>query len=50
MNHKLPTYDKMMERGCSMPSLCNLGSKNMETAFHIFFTCPYPIKVWYCWT
>jgi ribonuclease HI len=46
MHDKMPTDEKLMERGLSIPSMCNLCYNNSESSFHIFFDCPYAIKIW----
>jgi len=37
MHDKVPTDEKLMERGCSIPSMCSLCSIHTETTFHLFF-------------
>jgi len=46
MHDKMPTDEKLMERGCSIPSICNLCLKHEETTFHLFFDCSYAVKIW----
>jgi hypothetical protein len=46
MHGKLPTDENLMLRGCSLPSVCNLCFNHFETAFHIFFDCPYAVNIW----
>jgi len=48
MHDKVPTDEKLMERGCSIPSMCSLCSKHTETSFHLFFECNFAIRLW-CW-
>ena len=48
MLDKLPTYDNLSHRGCYLPSMCSLCANQMETSFHLFFECPYVVKIW-CW-
>jgi ribonuclease HI len=46
MHDKLPTYDNLMTRVCSIPSMCNFCRQHIETSFHIFFECQFAIKLW----
>jgi len=46
MHDKMPTNENLIRRGCCLPSICNLCLNNQETSFHIFFDCPYAIKIW----
>jgi hypothetical protein len=46
MHDKMPTDEKLMERGCAIPSMCNLCNNHVETSFHLFFECHYAIKLW----
>jgi hypothetical protein len=46
MHDKMPTNEKLMERGCNIPSICNLYLKHTETTFHLFFDCTYAIRIW----
>jgi ribonuclease HI len=46
MQDKMPTDEKLMERGCNIPSMCNLCCNNAETSFHLFFECPYVVRIW----
>jgi len=48
MHDKLPTYDNLAMRGCSLPSMCSLCMLNTKTSFHLFFQCPYAINIWRC--
>jgi hypothetical protein len=48
MLDKVPTDDKLSERGCNMPSMCSLCSCNQETMFHLFFQCQFAVGLW-CW-
>lgn len=48
MHNKLSTDEKLMERGCCIPSMCSLCHSSVESSFHLFFECPYSIKLW-CW-
>jgi len=46
MHDKMPTDEKLIERGCNLPSICNLCSDHNETTFHILFDCPYAVRIW----
>jgi ribonuclease HI len=46
MHEKLPTDENLRLRGCSFPSVCNLCFKEAESSFHLFFQCPYAVKIW----
>ncbi|KAK2364421.1 hypothetical protein QL285_089294 [Trifolium repens] len=46
MHDKMPTDEKLMERGCVIPSMCNLCNNHVESSFHLFFECPYAIRLW----
>jgi ribonuclease HI len=46
MHGKVPTDDNLMVRGCSIPSQCNLCNRHVETSFHLFFECPFAVRLW----
>jgi len=46
MQEKLPTDENLLKRGCYLPSTCNLCKNSHEFAFHLFFDCPYAIRIW----
>jgi hypothetical protein len=46
MHQKLPTDDKLMERGCHLPSVCSLCYAHIETTSHLFFQCSFAISLW----
>jgi len=46
MLNKIPTDDNLMIRGCQLASVCNLCLQNTESSMHLFFSCPYVIKLW----
>lgn len=46
LNDKIPTYEKLMERGCNLPSICNLCLSSVETTYHLFFNCSYAVRLW----
>jgi hypothetical protein len=48
MLDKVPTDDKLMERGCCLPSMCSLCNSTVESTFHLFFTCRFAFSIW-CW-
>jgi hypothetical protein len=41
LQHKLPTDDNLVMRGCSLPSMCNLCESEIETNNHLFMTCSF---------
>lgn len=45
MQDKVPTYEKLMEKGCQIPFMCNHCLKHVESYFHIFFECSYAIQI-----
>lgn len=46
MQDKMPTDEKLRDRGCNIPSNCNLCLRHEETTFHLFFDCPFAISIW----
>jgi ribonuclease HI len=46
MHEKMPTDENLMTRGCAIPSMCNLCSKQVETTFHLFFQCDFARILW----
>jgi len=46
MHDKIPTDEKLKERGCKFPSICTLCLYQEETTFHLFFVCPYAMRIW----
>lgn len=46
MHNKIPTDENLMERGCQIPSVCNLCLNNTETSSHLFFSCRFAVKLW----
>jgi len=48
VHDKVPTDEKLQNRGCQMPSMCSLCAKNVETSFHLFFEFSFSFKIW-CW-
>ncbi|MCI08013.1 glycerol-3-phosphate dehydrogenase, partial [Trifolium medium] len=48
MHEKVPTDENLTRRGCYIPSMCSLCNRHQETSFHLFFECPFAIKLW-CW-
>ncbi|GAU48769.1 hypothetical protein TSUD_406120 [Trifolium subterraneum] len=48
MLDKVPTDDKLIERGCNLPSMCSLCNIHSETLFHLFFQCSFSFQIW-CW-
>lgn len=37
---------KLWDRGCNIVSVCNLCEQNFETSDHLFFWCPFAVKIW----
>ncbi|KAG4954902.1 hypothetical protein JHK82_040476 [Glycine max] len=37
---------KLWDRGCNIVSVCNLCEQNFETSDHLFFWCPFSVKIW----
>ncbi|XP_045794076.1 uncharacterized protein LOC123888954 [Trifolium pratense] len=48
MHDKLPTDEKLMERGFNLPSMCSICHKFAESTFHLFFECTFAQSIW-CW-
>lgn len=48
IHDKIPTDEKLQQRGCSFSSMCSLCSSNAETTFHLFFECKFSFMIW-CW-
>jgi hypothetical protein len=46
MLDKLPTDDKLKDRGCCLPSMCSLCKIHSETLFHLFFECDFSFGLW----
>jgi hypothetical protein len=46
MHQKVPTDENLMLRGCQILSICNLCLNTVESSFHLFFACPYAIRIW----
>jgi hypothetical protein len=45
MLDKVPTYDKLSERDCNLPSMCSLCKLHSETLFHLFFECNFAFSI-----
>ncbi|GAU32780.1 hypothetical protein TSUD_152280 [Trifolium subterraneum] len=45
---KIPTDEKLMTRGCNLPSMCSLCCTTAESTFHLFFSCQFAFNLW-CW-
>lgn len=43
---KLPTDENLMARGCNLASVCSNCLLDSETIPHLFFHCPYALKIW----
>lgn len=48
VHDKLPTDEKLIQRGCNIPSMCSLCYSCAETSFHLFFECRFAFRIW-CW-
>jgi ribonuclease HI len=48
IHDKIPTDEKLAERGLHFPSMCSLCCQHIETTFHLFFECMFAYKLW-CW-
>ncbi|CAJ2642122.1 unnamed protein product [Trifolium pratense] len=46
MQDKIPTDDKLVERGYSLPSICSLCHICSESTFHLFFECNFAVNLW----
>ncbi|XP_058770393.1 uncharacterized protein LOC131644024 [Vicia villosa] len=46
LHNKVPTDDNLMMRGIQLPSICNLCSATSKTAEHLFFSCPFVVRLW----
>jgi len=45
MMGKLPIDDMLAQRGCYLPSICSLCQKCVEAQLHLFFECPYSLRI-----
>lgn len=48
IHDKVPTDEKLAERGLHFPSMCSLCYNYTESTFHLFFECTFAYKLW-CW-
>lgn len=46
LHNRLPTDENLTDRGLSFPSLCTLCMSQQETSQHLFFDCPFALKLW----
>jgi len=46
MHEKVPTDENLINRGCNIPSTCFLCCANTENSMHLFFQCPYSVRLW----
>lgn len=46
MHDRLPTDEKMMERGSNMVSMCTNCKTYTESSSHLFLHCPFASKLW----
>lgn len=50
MRHRLPTRDRMLSWGVTVPPLCLLCNVHDETRQYLFFDCPFAEEVWHYFT
>jgi len=46
LHHKLPTDDNLLQRGCQLPSICNLCAIASKTSAHLFLECSFANQLW----
>jgi len=46
MHEKVPTDENLKNRSCIIPSMCSLCCANDESSMHLFFQCPYAVRLW----
>jgi len=46
MLSKLPTYEHLWMRGCTLVSICVLCYKQAETSSHSFIECDFAVSIW----
>jgi len=46
LHNKLPTDENWINRGLSIPSICNLCFKQSFSIQHLIFECFYTINIW----
>lgn len=46
MGRYIPCDDKLKQRGCNIPSKCNLCGRQEESIFHLFFLCDFAVHIW----
>jgi len=46
MQDKMLTDEKLREKGCNLPSICNLCLRHEETTLNLFFDCSFAIRMW----
>jgi ribonuclease HI len=46
MHDRMPTDENLMLRGSSMPSMCSSCQFDAENTTHLFFHCPFALKLW----
>jgi len=44
---KIPTTEKLQQRGCQLSYMCSICSTHVEASFHLFFECSLSFKLWY---
>jgi hypothetical protein len=46
MHDRMPTDDKLMEKGCNIVSICSNCLKHSETTLHLFSQCSFAVNIW----
>lgn len=46
LHDKLPTDDNLLQRGCQLPSICNLCAMASESSTHLFLECSFANQLW----
>lgn len=46
MHDRLPTDEKLQDRGSNLASICSICLNSEETTSHLFFQCPFALKLW----
>jgi hypothetical protein len=46
MHERMPTDEKLMDRGCQMASICSNCFSTAESTFHLYFQCSFANSIW----
>lgn len=46
MHDRMPTDEKLMEKGCNIVSICNNCLIHTESTLHLFSQCRYAVAIW----